>query len=175
VVEEQPEGLILERIVRTITVRVIENKGESLRELYDRLNQVCGEIDHLEGARERMVWMEEVRPRVEESITEIEQHFGIANGNLTGTGITGDYHRVMLSLLQGFDRCMGATAVAEEWGGINTGNVSRVFRASRKSTEIYKGHFEKCKNGGYRFTSEGLEHALENGVPEILGDQSDDD
>jgi hypothetical protein len=36
---------------------------------------------------------------------------------------------------------------------------------------VYKGHFEKCKDGsGYQFTKDGLVHALEYGVPKILGE-----
>ena len=92
---------------------------------------------------------------------------------MTSTGITSDYHRVVISLLRNYDGCMGATEIAEEWGGINTGIVSRVFRASRKSTEKYKGHFEKCEDGGYRFTREGLNYALKYGVSAILGEESD--
>ena len=76
---------------------------------------------------------------------------------------------VILSLLRNFDQCMGSTSIANEWN-INSGRVSRVFTASRKKFEKYRGHFEKCKASGYRFTKEGLTYALNVGFSEILGE-----
>lgn len=153
--EKSIEGTILEKRVGLVTVRIAARSDETPADVYERLNYVCNEI--------------ETRQVLEGPIARIRAHFSMTDDDLTKTGINNDYHRVMLSLIFNLNHCMGATDISNEWGGINTGNVSRVFTGSKKSTEKYKGHFEKCKGGGYRFTEIGLKYALEKGLSEILG------
>ncbi len=167
--KELSTGLVLEKKVESVIVRVFAQPGESSEGVYERLNAICKDIELLEIENK-------IRNQVENTVTGFNRHFNLGDDDsLTNTGITSDYHRVVISLLRNYDRCMGATEVAEEWGGINTGGVSRVFRASRKSMEKYKGHFEKCEGGGYRFTREGLKYVLDCGVPQILGENVDSD
>jgi len=154
--EESIEGAILEKKVGDITVRVIARPNETFIDLYTRFIQLCEDVQN--------------RRVLEDTIAEIREFFDFTGNTLTKTGINSDYHRVMLSLIFNFNKCMGATDVSNEWGGINTGNVSRVFTGSKESTEKYIGHFEKCKGGGYRFTKEGLDNALKTGVPEIFNE-----
>jgi hypothetical protein len=145
--EESIEGTILEKKVEDVTVRVIARPNETFIDLYTRFNQVCEEVQN--------------RRVLEDTITRIREFFNFTGNALTKTGINSDYHRVMLSLIFNFNKCMGATEVSNEWGGINTGIVSRVFTGSKESTEKYIGHFEKCTDGKYRFTEVGLKHALD--------------
>lgn len=165
--KELSTGLVLEKKVESVIVRVFAQPGETSEGVYERLNAICKDIELLEIENK-------LRNQVENTVTGFNRHFNLGDDDsLTNTGITSDYHRVVISLLRNYDRCMGATEVAEEWGGINTGNVSRVFRASRKSTEKYKGHFGKCEDGGYRFTKIGLDYVLKQEIPEILGHEID--
>ena len=153
--EDSTEGTILEKKVGDVIVRVTARPNEKAIEVYERLERISGEIRN--------------RQTLEDTISRIRTHFQMIDDNLTATGINTDYHRVMLSLIFNFNKCIGATDVSNEWGGINTGNVSRVFTGSKESTKKYKGHFEKCEDGGYRFTKEGLDYALEIGIIEVLG------
>ncbi len=148
---------MLERKIGDLTIRVTARQNEKVIDLYSRLNAICTAI--------------QTQTALEEAIKKIIDHYQLTDGNLTKTGINSDYHRVMLSLILNFNKCLGATDVSNEWGGINTGNVSRVFTGSKESTAKYIGHFEKCKDTGYRFTEEGLVYALRTGVPEILNEQ----
>lgn len=168
------EGTQLEKKIRNITVRVTPREGETLAQLYKRLDEICEKIDETESAKEREVWTQDLQPEVTESVTRVQHLFGLTDKKRSEAGLTGDYHMVILSLLKNFDQCMGASAIAKEWN-INSGRVSRVYTASRKKFEIYNGHFEKCKAGGYRFTKDGLSHALDAGLSEILGDVKKDE
>ena len=154
------EEVVLERKVGETIVRVISQKGETVASLHSRLDRICNEIESLE--------------KLSNARQQITEHLDLNRKQYKDTEITSDYHRVLISLLFNFDRCMGATDVSKEWGGINTGQVSRVFTGSRPSTEKYLGHFEKCEDGGYRFTSQGLEYALTEGAEEILSSKTDD-
>ena len=153
--EDSTEGTILEKKVGDVIVRVTARPNEKAIEVYERLERISGEIRN--------------HQTLESTISKIKTHFQMIDDNLTATGVNTDYHRVMLSLIFNFNNCMGATDISNEWGGINTGNVSRVFTGSKESTKKYKGHFEKCEDGGYRFTKEGLDYALEIGIIEVLG------
>ena len=127
-------------------------------------------IDELESDKERLAWIGDLNQELREAQSKTRDLFGLSDSERSELGLTGDYPMVILSLLRNFDRCMGASAIADDWK-INSGRVSRVFTASRKQFEVYRGHFEKCKDAsGYRFTKEGLAHALTTGVPEILGE-----
>lgn len=156
--------VVLEKQVKGITVRVIGKANEKLAALHSRLLSTCDSIERLEKEAERAAWTEDMAPEVEEACAEVHEILDLDSRSLEETGVNADYPRVMISLLCNFDKCMGSTDVSEEWGGINTGSVSRVFRASRTSTEEYERHFEKCPNGKYRFTYEGLEFALQEGL-----------
>ena len=130
--------------------------------------ELDNKIEELESDKERLSWIGSVSQEVNDAQSKTRHLFNLSDRKRGEIGLTDDYHMVILSLLKNFDRCMGATAIAEEWK-INSGRVSRVFTASRRKFEVYKGHFEKCKDGGgYQFTKVGLDYALARGVPEIL-------
>lgn len=154
--DDSTEGTILEKKVGDVIVRVTARPNEKPIEVYERLEWISGEIRN--------------RQTLEDAISKIKTHFQFTGDNLTTTGINTDYHRVMLSLIFNFNKCMGATDVSNEWGGINTGNVSRVFTGSKKSTKKYVGHFERCDDKKYRFTNAGLTYALNIGLSEILAE-----
>ena len=160
------EGTHFEKQVRNITVTVTPREGETLDLLYSRLDGICKKIENIESVKDRETW-------VAEAVSRVQHLFGLTDEKRSEAGLTGDYHMVILSLLKNFDQCMGASAIAKEWN-INSGRVSRVFTASRKKFEVFKGHFEKCKKGGYRFTKKGLTHALDGGLKEILGEEQED-
>ena len=165
-------GTELEKKIGNVSVRVTVRENESIGQAYGRLDAICSKIEKLEKDRERLSWMGDVTREVNDAQSRTRHLFGLSDNERSEVGLTGDYQMVILSLLKNFDRCMGATAIADEWK-INSGRVSRVFTASRKQFEAYRGHFEKCKDGsGYRFTKDGLTHALAIGVPEILGENS---
>ncbi len=170
--EIETKGVMLERTVRNTIVRITAKNGESLDEAYNRLAEICQSIEDTEAAKEREKWTEDMHPEVEEATSKVEALLGLDANERRGVSLTDEYHMVILSLLMHFDECKGSVSIAKEWN-INSGRVSRVFTASRKKHEKYKGHFEKCKMGGYRFTREGLNHALEYGVSAILGEESD--
>lgn len=172
--EIETKGVMLERTVRNTIVRITAENGESLDEAYNRLAEICQSIEDTEAAREREKWTEDMHPEVKEAASKVENLFNLDANKRKEIGLTDEYHMVIMSLLLHFDECNGSAAIAKEWN-INSGRVSRVFTASRKKHEEYKGHFEKCKMGGYRFTREGLNHALEYGVSTILGEESDVD
>ena len=123
------EGTQLERNVRSITVRVLARKGETLEQLYNRLEEICENIDDAEVVKERETWTQDMLPQVEEANSRIKHLFGLTDKKRSEAGLTDDYHMVILSLLKNFDECMGASAIANEWN-INSGRVSRVFTAS---------------------------------------------
>jgi hypothetical protein len=170
--EIETKGVALERSVRNTIVRITAREGETLDELYSKLTKICQSIEDTEAARDREKWTEEMRPEVEEAASKTENLFNLDATKRREMGLTDEYHMVILSLLLHFDECKGSAAIAEEWN-INSGRVSRVFTASRKKHEKYKGHFEKCRKGGYHFTRNGLDHALEYGISAILGEESD--
>jgi hypothetical protein len=166
--EDNLLGTQLERKIRDITVRVTARENETASQLYRRLDAICKKIEELESDKERLSWIGSVSQEVNDAQSKTRHLFNLSDRERGEIGLTDDYHMVILSLLKNFDRCMGATAIAEEWK-INSGRVSRVFTASRRKFEVYKGHFEKCKDGGgYQFTKVGLDYALARGVPEIL-------
>ena len=168
--ENNLEGTQFEKQVRNITVRVTSREGETLDQLYTRLDAICSKIEDTESTKERNAWTQDLQPEVAEAVSQVQHFFGLTDKKRSDAGLTGDYHMVILSLWRNFDQCMGTSAIAKEWN-INTGRVSRVFTASRKKFEAYKGHFEKCKTGGYRFTKDGLSYALDTGLSEILGEK----
>jgi hypothetical protein len=166
--EDNLLGAQLERKIRDTVVRVTARENETASQLYGRLDAICKEIEELESDKERLSWISEVSQVVNEAQSKTRHLFDLSDKERSEIGLTDDYHMVILSLLKNFDKCMGASAIAEEWK-INSGRVSRVFTASRKKFEVYKGHFEKCRDGsGYQFTKVGLDHALTRGVLEIL-------
>ena len=169
--ENDLHGAELERTVHGTIVRVSALKGEAFEELYSRFDRICQTVEDTEVAKERALWIGEVGPDVEEAVSRTKHLFELSPARRAEAGLTNDYHMVILSLLLHFDSCMGSAAIANEWK-INSGRVSRVFTASRKTYEEYRGHFEKCRTGGYRFTREGLIRALEQGIPEILGERT---
>ena len=166
-------GVVLERKVRNTAVRITAREDETLDQVYNRFLVICQEIENAEAAKERAEWVEEMHSEVKEAISNVKHLFKLTEAERTEAGLTNDYHMVILSLLHHFDNCMGATDIANDWT-INSGRVSRVFTASRKTYRVYKGHFVKCKKRKYRFTTEGLEHALEHGLSAILGEEGDD-
>lgn len=152
---EESYTTILEKKLEDILVRIVVGPEEEIVDAYWRLDNTCGEIS--------------IQQKIKRALEQIESRFGLPCKNLVDTGINNDYQRVLLSLVCNHNKWMGATDVSNDWGAINTGNVSRVFTGSRPSTAIYKGHFEKCdETGKYRFTRRGLEYALERGIGEIL-------
>jgi len=164
-------GVELERAVRGTIVRVSPAEGEVFEEFYNRFDSICQRVEDIEIVKERAMWTSEAGPDVEEAVSRTKHLLGLSPTERARVGLTNGYHLVILSLLRHFDSCIGSAAIADEWR-INSGSVSRVFTASRKAYEEYKGHFEKCKNGGYHFTKDGLRYALEEGIPEILGENA---
>ncbi len=148
------EGTILETKVGDVVVKVTTLPQEKIDDAYARLKMICQRID--------------TRNKIDDAILKVRNYYQLETDDLTKSGINSDYHRVMLSLIFNFNQCMGATDVSNDWGGINTGNVSRVFTGSKESTEKYIGHFEKCIDGKYRFTEVGLKHALDIELPKLL-------
>jgi len=160
--------MIFQRIIGDMIVKLAPERGESSVNLYHRLNRICDEIAPLENERKRLIWAAEIYPQVQDTIAKIERFFGLDNDQSTKAETVSDYHKVILSLMRNFDRSMGSSSIANDWK-INTGRVSRVFTASRKSYEKYQGHFEKNKDLGYRFTEKGLEYAIEFSLIEHRG------
>lgn len=167
------QGMQLEKRVRSNIIRITVQEGETLKQFLSRLDEICEKIEEIESEKERSEWVQDMKPEVIESIAQVQHLFGLTDEKRSEAGLTGDYHMVMLSLLKNFDQCLGSTAIANEWK-INSGRVSRVFTASRKQFKVYKDHFEKCKEGGYRFTKKGLAHALDEGLAEILVEEQEE-
>lgn len=161
------KGVILERLIGNTTVRLAATDEISVADFYSRFNAICMRIAKLEDEKQRALWRTQVEVPVEEAIESSATFLGLDDAERTEIGLTNDYHMVILSLISRFDQCLSTTEIAKEWN-INSGRVSRVFTGSRKKYEEYREHFEKCPQGGYRFTPRGLDHALGYVLPEII-------
>jgi hypothetical protein len=170
---DRNEDIQLERKIESVVVRISLSKEETPLDGFIRLNSICDVIEKEEEKKKRELWREEVSPDVEKTLIQIRKHFNLTTNDFTKTGINRDYPRVLLSLLWNFDQSMRATDVSKEWGGINTGIVSRVFRGSKESTIEYKGHFEEYGKHKYRFSRKGLDYALSHGMMDILDEKQE--
>lgn len=168
-------GLQLEKTVGGVHVVLGARADETIESFYERFSSVLEVLTQLQESRQRAEWVDEIGPDIEEAIREFAALFDLTQQERATIGLTNEYYLVMLSLMKNFDDCMGATAIAEEWGGMNTGQISRVFTASRKRYWKYKGHFQRCEERGkYRFTREGIDFALNEGIEELREITSDE-
>jgi hypothetical protein len=150
--EQNNRKVILERRAGRIKVKVVGNGDESILSLCKKLNDFSIELR----------WLDDISYAIE----SVNYVFKMSKLERNEIGLNNDYHLVLLSLLRNLNQCMTTSEIANGWA-INSGRVSRVFTASRKSFKKYEGHFEKCANGGYHFTFKGLQHALNCGISEI--------
>jgi hypothetical protein len=145
------EDIVLEREIAGTKIRVVGKQGESLKDLYIRLREVCHDFEEIQS--------------IDRALMQVESVFGLTKEERAVKGLNKDYYMVVLSLIKAYNQCKGTSAVAKEWD-INTGRPTRIFRATRDSS--LKGHFEECEDGGYRFTPKGLRYALKEGIQKIL-------